>query len=213
MIPVYDLEGIERIERGIEDQHVVIFLIVKPSDDNADQFLRHLNYWHNLAGKYCNIYLLGYSTNFSEGYSDVVKVEAVNNTQWEYSDTCFIGVCEKLERRLANWQYSGTPELIVLQNKPSSREPLDFSYYNYIDINYGIEHEYIDSVPRFMQRLIRACKSEVKAKSAVSKADWNKLKPRNVLEMAIDECEKLPKPVRKIINDKLFYKTYKTKNR
>ena len=72
-----------------------------------------------------------------------------------------IEVRNNLEKRLKNWRYSGTPELIVLQNKPSAKNPLDFSSYNYIDIDYGLEHQYIDSISRFMERLIRACESEV----------------------------------------------------
>ena len=37
---------------------------------------------------------------------------------------------------------------------PRARNPLDFRYYNYIDINYGIENKYIDTFPRFMERFI-----------------------------------------------------------
>ena len=89
--------------------------------------------------------------------------------------------------------------------------PLDFRNYNYIDINYGIKKKYIDSFPRFMQRLLSACKTEVEAYKAITVANKKRLKPRNVLEMTIEKTPKLPKSVKFILTDKLFYKSYKTK--
>lgn len=210
MYPIYDIKGIEEIEKEIEEQHVVIFLIVKPQDRNAVEFIRNINYWHRLSGRYCSIYMLGYSESFLGVYPDAQNVRSIDNGTWEYSDTCFIEVREKLEQRLKNWRYSGTPELIVLQNNPSARSPLDFSSYNYIDINYGLEHEYIDSIPRFMERLIRACESEVTSNAAIKTANRRRIKPRTIIETAIECCEKLPKPLRLIMKDKLFYKTSKT---
>jgi len=210
MYPIYDIDGIEKIERDIEEQHVVIFLIVKPQDENADEFIENINYWHKLSKRYCSIYMLGYSEDFSGSYSDAKEIKGVDNGKWEYSDSCFIEVRENLEKRLKNWRYSGTPELIVLQNKPSSQNPLDFNPYNYIDINYGLEHEYIDSISRFMERLIRACESEVTASAAVKNA--SKIKIRTVLETAIETCDRLPKPAKDIISNRLFFKTSKTKN-
>ena len=150
-------------KKRIEEQHVVIFLVVKPHDKNADEFISKINYWHRLSGRYCSIYMLGYSEAFFGAYSDITTVSGIDNGKWEYSDTCFIEVRNNLEKRLKNWRYSGTPELIILQNKPSAKNPLDFSSYNYIDIGYGLEHQYIDSISRFMERLIRACESEVTA--------------------------------------------------
>ena len=213
MYPIYDIKGIEEIEKEIEEKHVVIFLVVKPHDQNADEFISRFNYWHQLSKRYCSIYLLGYSQDFFGEYPDAIQVTGVENKEIQYSDSCFIAVREQLEKRLTNWRYSGDSELIVLQNNPSSNSPLCFSPYNYIDVNYGLEHEYIDSIPRFMERLIRACQSEVEAKSAISKANRKRLSTRTVLETAIDSCEKLPKPVRRIINDKLFFKSSKTKNK
>lgn len=213
MYPIYDIKGIEEIEKEIEEQHVVIFLIVKPHDKNADEFIDKLNYWHQLSERYCSIYMLGYSESFLGAYSDAKEVSGIGNRQWEYSDTCFIEVRKNLEKRLKNWRYSGTPELIVLQNKPSSRNPLDFSSYNYIDIDYGLEHQYIDSVSRFMERLIRACESEVTSKAAIKSANRKRIKPRTFLENAIENCDKLPIPAKKIIKDNLFFKTSKTNNK
>lgn len=89
---------------------------------------------------------------------------------------------------------------------------LDFRNYNYIDINYGIQKGYIDSFERFMQRLLTACQKEVEGYKAIGEANKKRLKPRNVLEMAIEMMPKLPKTVKLILKDKLFYKSSKTKN-
>lgn len=213
MYPIYDIETIENIESRIEEQHVIIFLMLKPQDKNANEFINNINYWHKLSKRFCSIYMLGYSESFGNKYDDFKIVKGIDNADWEYSDTCFIETKEKLEKRLKNWQYSGTPELIVLQNKLSSHDPLDFTNYNYIDINYGLENNYIDSIPRFMERLIRACEKEVTANNAIQTANRSRLKPRTVLEEAIELCEKLPAPAKKILKDNLFFKTSKTKRK
>ena len=102
----------------------------------------------------------------------------------------------------------------MLQNKLTDdyTTSLDFRNYNYIDINYGIRKGYIDSFERFMQRLLIACQKEVDGYKAISEANRKRLKPRNVLEMAIEKMPKLPKTVKFILKDKLFYKSSKTKN-
>lgn len=213
MYPIYNIEGIEKIERDTKEKHVVIFLLIKPHDKNAAEFISRFNYWHQLSDRYCSIYLLGYSQDFFGKYNDYVIVNGIENGNFQYSDKCFIEVREQLEKRLTNWQYSGDPELIVLQNNPSSRNPLDFSSYNYIDINYGLEHEYIDSISRFMERVIISSRKEVTSKDLISSANRKRLKPSNVIESAIEKCDKLPYPAKKIIKDRLFFKTSKTRSK
>lgn len=212
MYPIYDLKGIDQIESSIEEKHVIILLMVKPSDNNAASILNLLNYWHQKADKYCSIYIMGYSQNFMKCYSDIKQVKGPENETWEYSDKCFIDVCNALQNRLKKWVYSGEPELIVLQNnnEEDRKSRLDFRGYNYIDINYGIEHGYIDTFPRFMERFLNACKCEVEATKAISTANKSRINCRNVLEMAIESMPKLPKPAKKVLKDKLFYKSYRS---
>ena len=212
MYPINNLIGIEQIEKGIEEKHVIIFLLLKPSDTDADDYIKNFNYWHYLSKKYCAIYLLGYSKMKSSDYPDFQTISGTDNEDFYYSDRCFIEVCDQLERRLTNWTYSGEPELIILQNSQSSNGILDFSNYNYIDINYGLQKGYIDSFSRFMKRLIDSCKSEVTATDAVRKSRLKRISPRSVLEKAIEDTPKLPLPIKNILNDKLFYKTCKTKS-
>lgn len=211
MHPIHDLQEIEKYEKKIEEQHIIILLLVQPSDKRASDFISKFNYWNYLADKYCSIYILGYSKGFDGKYSDVVKVDGVDNAEYEYSDCCFIETCDQLRKRLKNWRYSGEAELIVLQknNNPKRKSALDFSCYHYIDVNYGLDNNYIDSVPRFMQRLIDASKSVVTADKGIAKAQRNKLSTRKVLETAIEKCPKLPKPIKKILRDGVFFKSYK----
>lgn len=68
MYPIYNIQGIENEEKKIEEKHVVMLLIVKPQDRNANEIISRINYWHWLSGRYCNIYLTGYSKSFLGKY-------------------------------------------------------------------------------------------------------------------------------------------------
>lgn len=213
MFPVFNLEGIKEQESMLEENHVIILFLVKPSDKGADDYFKQFNYYHYRSGKYCSIYVLGCSQNFNGKYLDVVSVVGVDNQEWQYSDQCFAEACDELKQRLSNWRYSGEPELIIFQNSSASYPGryLDFSNYDYIDINYGITKEYIDSFPRFMERLLEACKKEVTADEAVGRSNRKRIRLRKVIEYTLESCPKLPKPVKRILNDRLFFKTYKSK--
>lgn len=211
MYPINNLEGIVIKESHLIDSHAIIFLFVKPSDENAENIISKFNYLHYKSKKFCSIYLIGYSEYKNQSYDDLEEVTGINHTTWYYSDQCFIDVCDKLENRLKNWRYSGEPEMIILQNSSSAPNghALDFRNYNYIDINYGIQHSYIDSFSRFMERIIRACKSETEASRIVTKANITRLNCRRIVELAIDSDVKLPAPVKRILKDKAFFKTFK----
>ena len=215
MEPIYSIDGIEQKESRLDYQHIIILLIIKPSDKNADEFISKLNYWHHLSDKYCSIYMIGYAKHFEKEYSDIVRISGCDNSNWEYSDTCFIDVCKQLNERIRNWKYSGEPEIIILQNRfvqnNKNKSALDFSNYHYVDVNYGLEMRYIDSVPRFMERLINASKSEVEAKSALVKGQMAKISSRRIFEIVVENTPKLPKPFKKVLKDAAFFKSYRTK--
>ena len=212
MYPINNFDGIVEQERNLTGSHVIVLMLIKPSDKNADDYIKHFNYWHYNSREYCSIYLLGYSQNFTNDYQDVIKVNGIDNTTFDYSDCCFIEVRDQLKAKLSNWSYTGEPEIIILQrNAHGSKNILDFSYYNYIDINYGIQKKYIDSFERFMERLIVACRQEVTATEAIDNVTRQRLKPRRILESALEACPKLPKPIKAILGDRIFYKSYNTK--
>lgn len=155
--------------------------------------------------------MIGYSQQFYQGYADAQKVNGVDNTTWYYSDQCFIEVCEQLQKRLKRWEYSGEPELIILQNSSSlvNGKLLDFRFYNYIDINYGIQKGYIDSFPRFMERMINACRHETEAQAVIDIANRKRLNGRKLIEIALEADMKIPAPIKTIIADKAFFKSYR----
>ena len=213
MFAINNIEGIERQEQMIEGNHIILFLLIKPSDIDAEKYFRQYHYLNCKSDKYCSIYLIGYSDRFDDNrYSDAVTVGEINlGNEIQYSDTCFIDACDNMKKRLKHWSYSGEPELIVLQNSSvdNPRSQLDFSNYVYIDINYGIEKGYLDSFPRFIERLLEAAKQEVTAKDAVTSANRKRMKARNIIEFALEQDEKLPKPLKKVLADKTFYKSYR----
>lgn len=211
MYPVNNISGIQKQESELEGSHAIILLFVKPSDDNADSIIKKFNYLHYRSKQYCSIYLVGYSQYFYEKYTDAQEIAGIDNTTWHYSDQCFIEVCEQLEKRLKHWTYSGEPEMIILQNSSSFTDGklLDFRFYNYIDINYGIQKGYIDSFPRFMERMINACRSETDAQAVINTANKKRLNSRKIVQLALEADTKLPAPIRKIIGDKAFFKSYK----
>lgn len=211
MFPANNINGIKEQEELLEGSHAIILLFVKPSDDNADNIIRKFNYLHYKSKGYCSIYLVGYSQYPLYQYEDAEEVKGIKQSTWYYSDQCFVEACETLQSRLKNWNYSGEPEMIILQNSstlPGGRI-LDFRNYNYIDINYGIQHDYIDSFPRFMERIINACKSETEAAEVIKLANRKRLNCRRIIELAIESDKKLPKPIKKIFKDKAFYKSYR----
>ena len=211
MYPVNNIEGIQEQESHLEGSHAIILLFVKPSDDNADSIIKKFNYLHYRSKQYCSIYLVGYSLCFPEKYTDAQRINGVDHSTWYYSDCCFIEVCDQLEKRLKHWVYSGEPEMIILQNSTSMSNGrlLDFSFYNYIDINYGIQKGYIDSFPRFMERMINACRYETEAQAVINIANRKRLNSRRIIESALEADTKIPAPIKEIIGDKLFFKSYR----
>lgn len=211
MYPLNNICGIESQERQLEGSHAIILLFVKPSDVNAQEIIGNINYLHHRSKGYCSIYLIGYARNMYDQYPDVQEIVGINNEKWQYSDQCFIEVCDQLEKRLKHWTYSGEPEMILLQNSSSLKggRILDFRNYNYIDINYGIQKAYIDSFQKFMERILRACRSETEARNVVSAAERKRLNSRKIVELAMGYDTRLPEPVKKIIKNKTFFKSYR----
>ena len=60
-----------------------------------------------------------------------------------------------------------------------------------------------------MERIINACRSETEAQAVVNQANRKRLSGRRIIEKAIAADTKLPSPIKDIINDKWFFKSYK----
>ena len=211
MFPIHDIQGIEQLEKELEGNHVIILLLVKPQDTNADEIIKNFNYLHVLSGKYCSIYPVGYSEGFCDRYPDAVEVKGVNNSTWEYSDSCFVKVRNQLRQRLKNWNYSHEPEILILKNTSANEHgtTLDFRGYVRIDINRGIKNEYIRSYSNFMGNLVDACRTEVEPQQAVIRAKAQTISCRHILEVALSRDWTKKQVIRKILSDAAFFKSYR----
>lgn len=207
MFAVNTYEEIENKEKSINEKHIIVLLFVRPSLAGAKEVIEEFNYIHYNASEYCSIYAVGYSNDSNVNQSGgFTKVKGVYGQDWYYSDEAFVDFKNKLEKRL-NWKYSGDIELIILQSNPEGSKILNFQNYLVIDVNYGIKNEYIESFPRFMESLVRSSKKGVKANSIVNDMQKSHIKIKDIVIASIDECKKIPSPVKKIIKDRLFYRT------
>ena len=204
MIPVKELSDIRRHEKEIEGKHVIMILFARPDLKSCEEIIRQFDYFYELFKGYCTIYVPGYSFTYSDNETKqrIYEVIGPQGTTWYYTNKWFIGFIEDLKNRI-KWEYSGEAQLIILQN--GEKDGMNFRSYINIDIEYGIKKEYIDSFPRFMERLHTACKSEVDAIRLVNKANQIRISPRKILENVLNMDTKLPVPISKIINDKAFY--------
>ena len=207
MFAVNTYEEIEKNEKRINERHIVVLLFVRPSLPGAREIIDEFNYIHYNSGRFCSIYAVGYSNDKEcGGHQDWKAVERVAGADWYYSDRAFVDFKERLEQRLG-WNYSGDIELIVLQSNPEGRSILNFENYLAIDVNYGIKNEYIESFSRFMESLVRSSRKEVETVGLSQEMQRSRLKVGEIVRISIDECRKIPLPVKKIIKDRLFYRT------
>lgn len=207
MFAVNTYEEIEKIERELGDRHIVILLFVRPSLQSAKEIIDEFDYIHHNSEKYCSIYAVGYTNDSAmAGKDGYRRVDRGYGADWYFSDKAFVEFKNNLEQRL-NWRYSGEIELVVLQSNPDGHQILNFQNYVAIDVNYGIKNDYIDSFPRLMESIIRSSRSEVTTTAAIKKVSNARFSVKNVVLNTIEECKKIPTPVRNIIKDRLFYLT------
>lgn len=207
MFAVNTYEEIIKKERELNEKHIVILLFVRPSLPGAKEIIEEFNYLHYNSYKYCSIYAVGYTNNIDVNeYEDYQKVRGIVNSEWYYSDKGFVDFKNQLEKRL-KWRYSGEIEFIILQSNPEGNEILNFQNYATIDVNYGIRNGYIESFSRLMEALIHSSHSEVETISALRNTRNSHYKISNIISETIDTCNKIPQPIKKVLKDRMFYKT------
>lgn len=199
-------DEIEAIENHVENFEIIVLLFVKPTNQDAMDVIREFEYIHYNSAKYCSVFAVGYSDDFCKANDRTYKkIDAVLNGDWYYSTKAFVEFKNKLERRI-KWKYSGETEILILQNNPGNIHPLNFKNYVAIDVNKGIREGYIDSFQRFMESLIRSSKSQVMAKDAIRNVRKEQIGIKGIVTDAIDDCKKIPLPIKRIIKDRLFYR-------
>lgn len=203
MYAVNTYEQIERQERELNENHIIILLFVRPTSVGAQEIINEFSYLHHDSREYCSIYAVGYTDGPNEfGYSR--KVEGVDGVAWYYSDKEFIDFKEKIGKRI-KWRYSGENELIVLQSNIDGKNILNFQNYVAINISEGLRQEYICSYQNFMESLIESSKSEVEASTAINRA--TRLSIKKVAIESLRSIKRIPAPIEKVIENKIFYKT------
>ena len=134
-------DEIEKIEKGVENKEVVVFLFVRSTES---EIIKEFEYIHYNSAKYCSIYAIGYTDDFSVKEDRTFrKVDVYTTSDWYFSMKEFTNFKEKLQDRI-KWEYSGEIEVLVLQNNPGKPNPLSFNNYVAININEGIREGYID---------------------------------------------------------------------
>lgn len=197
-------EEIERMEQEVENLEIVVFLFARSTES---AILKEFEYIHYNSARYCSIYAIGYTDDFTKAEdSSYKKVNEAMSGEWYFSNKAFVDFKNKLEKRI-NWRYSGETEILVLQNNPGKRNVLNFQNYVAIDVNKGIREGYIDSFQSFMESLIRSAKTEVTAKDVIKQVKLYRISVKDILSSAIDDCKKIPTPVKTIIKDQLFYRS------
>lgn len=195
-------------ENDIDYRHIIVLLFVRPTNQNALDIIKEFEYIHYNSRESCSIYAVGYSNDFIKASEDssYTKVGPVLDGDWYFSNIAFVEFKDRLEKRI-HWKYSGETELLILQNSPGSRNPLCFSNYVAINVNKGIREGYMDSFQSFMESLIRGAKQNVTAKKVVRDIQKERISIKSIITGALDDCKKVPTPIRKIIKDNLFYRS------
>lgn len=203
-------EEIIEYERRIKNMEIVVFLFVKPTCQDATDIIQEFEYIHYNSAKYCSVYAIGYSDypqkNDSSHYK---KVAEIIGRDWYFSNKTFVEFKNNLERRI-KWEYSGETEVLILQNNPGGRDPLNFSNYVAIDVNKGLREGYIDSFQRFMESLIRSSRSKVTAQEAATDLRKSRISIKDTIAEAIDNSKRIPDPAKQIVKDRLFYRCANT---
>lgn len=204
MFPTFTYEEIEKYEKAIENKEIVIFLFARPEEE---RILKEFEYIHYNSGRYCSIYAVGYSADISkQGDPSFRKVDVHMVNDWFYSAEKYVEFKNKLQDRI-QWEYSGETEVLILQNNPGRTNVLDFRNYVAINIDKGIREGYIDSFQSFMEALVRSAQKSVTAEEAIRDVANSRISIKDAIAEAISDCKRVPKPVKKILTDRLFYRS------
>ena len=203
-------DEIVRQEREIDSREIVVFLFVRPTKASDREIINEFEYIHYNSGKYCSVYAIGYTNDPDKATNPEYRpVTEVSENKWWFSTKAFVEFKTKLEQQI-KWRYSGESEILILQNNPGKSKVLYFSNYVSININSGLRKGYLDSFQVFMESLIRSARGEVTAKEAIRGVRKGKLSIKDAVLSAIEDSKKVPKPIKSILTDRLFYRSANT---
>ena len=198
------------LERESDSKKLLVLLFVKPSNPGAMDIIKEFEYLHYNSKEYCSIYAVGYTDDFSkENDKAYTRIGSFINSDWYYSTEAFIEFKDTLEDRL-KWDYRGVNELLVLQNNPGCKDPLNFSNYVAIDVNCGLREEYFDSFQRFMESLVKNAKTNISEFNLLNENTNRRLKIAKILKKTLCDCKRHSMSISKIVRDTQFYRSCKS---
>lgn len=210
MFAVGTYDEIIEIEKRVEEKQIVVFLFVRPTNQNAMEIIKEFEYIHYNSEEYCSIYAIGYTNDFDKANdTSYIKIQTILNSDWYFSNKAFVEFKNNLESRI-KWKYSGETEILILQNNPNKKNLLNFSNYVAINVNKGLRDGYIDSFQLFMESLMRSSRNEVTAREAIADMRISRLRIKDIISDSIKDCKAVPTPIQEIITDRLFYRCANT---
>lgn len=85
MFAVGTYEEITAQEKQIENKEIVVFLLVKPTNQAALDIIREFEYIHYNSDKYCSVYAIGYRNDFEKASdSQYSKIGRVAGSDWYF---------------------------------------------------------------------------------------------------------------------------------
>ena len=91
-------EEIERTESQIENKEIVVFLFARSTETDI---LKEFEYIHYNSAKYCSVYAIGYTDDFTKANDPTYrKVDVMMQQDWYFSTKAFTEFKEKLQNRI-----------------------------------------------------------------------------------------------------------------
>lgn len=125
-----------------------------------DQIIPQLNDWHYRSGKNIDFLFAGYAGPHPplEGY---ISIQGPEQSNWLYSSKHFNLFRREIVRR-TDWEYSGEPELLLLNASYSEEQGanLDFSRVILCRLGEMLRDGAIDSVGQFFEKIFNYAESQ-----------------------------------------------------
>lgn len=207
MFAVSQYEQIEAIERDHRKPHLVAVLFVRPNSESAAAIVRDFDYLHCRSGDCCSIYAAGYTNDFTKADNLNYKETTTCNGQvWYYSAHDYDNFRSQLKKRIPKWSYSGEVELLLFQSSTSDSKCFDFRNYITLNITYGQVKEYFSTFFGFFEAIMYYTEYALEDPRRGMLTQTGKLKIREIVELALVECGNEENEVRKITQDRRFYR-------
>lgn len=207
MFAVSRYDQIEAIEKEHNYPHLIAILFIRPNTESAAAVIRDFDYLHCRSGSCCFIYAAGYTNDFEQANNMYYREATVCDGQvWYYSAHDYENFRIQLKERIPKWSYSGEVELLLFQSSTSSSKCFDFRNYISLNITYGQIRAYFSTFHGFFEEVMNYTEYAFEDSGRGLLTASGKLKIRKVVELALAECGNEVNEVKRIVQDRRFYK-------